>query len=193
MSPAGGYHAWRRRRPSARDEGDAELAGKISEICAAGRGTYGAPKVLAELKRAGESTSRKRVARIMRESGWAGTTRGGARRPRSAAEPAAPQANTAPDPVRREFCADGPNRARFADITYARTRQGWPCLAVVMDIWSRMIVGWPMSDRMAAGLADDALRMAIARRHPREGRIHHSDHGSQYVSLLPGKTIVDVQ
>ena len=98
-----GYCAWRKRRPSAHGERDAGLAGKISEICAAGRGVHGAPKVLAELKRAGGSTSRKRVARIMRESGWAGTTRGGARRPRSAAEPAAPQADTAPDPVRREF------------------------------------------------------------------------------------------
>ena len=70
-----GYYAWRKRRPSAHDERDAELAGKISEIYAASRGIYGAPKVLAELKKAGESTSRKRVARIMRENGWAGTTR----------------------------------------------------------------------------------------------------------------------
>ena len=125
----------------------------------------------------------------MRESGWAGTTRGGARRPRSAAKPAAPQANTAPDLVRREFCADGPNRAWFADITYVRTHQGWIYLAVVMDIWSRRIVGWSMAPRMAAELADDALRMAIARRRPPRGCIHHSDHGSQYTSLLLGKTM----
>ncbi|HJG36366.1 IS3 family transposase [Enorma phocaeensis] len=146
-------------------------------------------KVFAELRRSGERTSRKRVARIMRESGWAGTTRGGARRPRSAAKPAAPQANTAPDLVRREFCADGPNRAWFADITYVRTHQGWIYLAVVMDIWSRRIVGWSMAPRMAAELADDALRMAIARRRPPRGCIHHSDHGSQYTSLLLGKTM----
>ena len=184
-----GYYAWRKRRPSAHDERDAELAGKISEIYAASRGIYGAPKVLAELKRAGESTSRKRVARIMRENGWVGTTRGCAKRPKGEAKAAAPQANSAPDLVRREFSADGPNRAWFADITYVRTHQGWLYLAVVMDIWSRMIVGWSMSDRMTAGLADDALRMAIARRHPKEGCIHHSDHGSQYVSLLPGKTM----
>lgn len=184
-----GYHAWRKRPPSAHDLRDAELAAAISEIYTASRGIYGAPKVFAELRRSGERTSRKRVARIMRESGWAGTTRGGARRPRSAAKPAAPQANTAPDLVRREFCADGPNRAWFADITYVRTHQGWIYLAVVMDIWSRRIVGWSMAPRMAAELADDALRMAIARRRPPRGCIHHSDHGSQYTSLLLGKTM----
>ncbi len=184
-----GHRAWRKRPPSAHDLRDAELAAAISEICAASRGTYGAPKVFAELRRSGERTSRKRVARIMRDNGWAGTTRGGARRPRSAAKPAAPQANTAPDLVRRDFAAGGPNRAWFADITYARTHQGWPCLAVLMDVWSRRVVGWSMSARMTAELADDALRMAIARRRPPEGCIHHSDHGSQYASLLLGKTM----
>lgn len=184
-----GYYAWRKRRSSAHDERDAELAGKISEIYAASRGTYGAPKVFAELRHSGESTSHKRVARIMRENGWVGTTRGCAKRPKGEAKAAAPQANSTPDLVRREFSADGPNRAWFADITYVRTHQGWLYLAVVMDIWSRMIVGWSMSDRMTAELADDALRMAIARRHPKEGCIHHSDHGSQYVSLLLGKTM----
>lgn len=184
-----GHYAWRKRPPSAHDERGAELAGKISEIYAASRGTYGAPKVFAELKRAGERTSRKRVARLMRDNGMVGTTRGCAGRPKGAAKPAAPQASAAPDPVKRDSPADGPSRAWLADITYVRTHRGWLCLAVVMDIWSRMIVGWSMPDRMTAGLADDALRMAIARRHPREGRIHHSDHGSQYVSLLPGKTM----
>ena len=153
-----GCCAWRKRRPSAHDEGDAELAGKISGIYAAGRGIYGAPKVLAELKKAGESTSRKRVARIMRENGRVGTTRGCAKRPKGEAKAAAPQADSAPDPVRREFSADGPNRAWFAGITYVSTHRGWLYLAVVMDIWSRMIVGRSMSDWMTAGLADDALR-----------------------------------
>ncbi len=184
-----GYYAWRKRRPSAHDERDAELAGKISEIYAASRGIYGAPKVLAELKKAGEPASRKRAARIMRENGRAGTTRGCAKRPKGEAKAAAPQANSAPDPVRREFSADGPNRARFADITYVRTHRGRLYLAAVTGIWSRMIVGWSMPDRMAAGLADDALRMAIARRHPKEGCIHHSDHGPQHVSLPLGKTM----
>ena len=184
-----GYHARRSRGPSGRDLRDAELAGEISEVYEASRRIYGAPKVFAELRRRGERTSRKRAARIMRENGWAGTTRGCAKRPKGEAKQAAPQANSAPDLVRRDFSADGPNRAWFADITCVRTHQGWPCLAVVMDVWSRKIAGWSMSARMTAELADDALRMAIVRRRPPGGCIHHSDHGSQYVSLLIGKTM----
>ncbi len=184
-----GCYAWRKRRPSGHDERDAELAGRISGIYAASRGIYGAPKVLAELRKAGESASRKRAARAMRENGRVGTARGCAKRPKGEAKAAAPQADSAPDPVRREFSADGPNRARFADIAYVRTHRGRLYLAAMTGIWPRMIVGWSMSDRMTAGLADDALGMATARRHPKEGRIHHSDHGSQHVSLLLGKTM----
>nr|WP_275052014.1 IS3 family transposase [Collinsella tanakaei] len=168
---------------------DAELAAKIPEMYGASRGSYGAPRVLAEPKRAGGRTSRKRVARPMRDNGMVGTTRGRARRPKDAAKPAAPQANAAPDPVKRDFSADGPNRARFAGIACVRTHRGRPCLAAVMDIWSRMIVGWSMSPRMAAGLAGDALKMAIAGRRPKRGCVHHSDHGSRYVSPLPGETM----
>ena len=184
-----GYRAWKGRPPSAHDLRDAELAAAISGIYAASRGIYGAPKVFAELRRSGVRTSRKRVARIMRDNGWAGTTRGCARRPRGGKRAAAPQANAAPDLVGRDFSADGPNRAWFADITYVRTHQGWIYLAVVMDIWSRRIVGWSMAPRMGAELADDALRMAIARRRPPRGCVHHSDHGSRYTSLLLGKTM----
>lgn len=184
-----GCYAWRRRPPGARGRRDAELSAKISEIYAASRGVYGAPKVFAELRRAGVRTPRKRVARLMRENGWTGTTRGCARRPKGERKAAAPQANAAPDLVRRDFSADGPDRAWFADITYVRTHQGWPCLAVVMDIRSRMTVGWSMSGRMGAGLADDALKMAIARRRPPVGCVHRSDHGSQCASLLLGRTM----
>ena len=186
-----GHYAWRSRGPSGRERRDAELASMIAEVHEASRGVYGAPKVFAELRRRGVRTSRKRVARIMRENGRAGTTRGCAKRPKGEPKQAAPQANAAPDLVRREFGADGPNRAWFADITYVRTHQGWLYLAVVMDIWSRMVVGWSMSPRMTADLADDALKMAIARRRPEKGCIHHSDHGSQYVSLLLGRTMRD--
>lgn len=104
---------------------------------------------------------------------------------------AAPQADAAPDLVRRDFSADGPDGARFAGITCARTHQGWPCPAVVMDIWPRMIVGWPMSGRMGAELADDALKTAIARRRPGKGCAHHGDHGSRCASPLPGGTMRD--
>ena len=91
----------------------------------------------------------------------------------------------------RDFTADGPDKARFADITYVRTRRGRPCLALVMDIWPGRIVGWSMSDRMGAALADDALRMAIARRRPPAGCTRHSGHGSRYVPLRLGRTMLD--
>ena len=184
-----GHRAWRRRPPSARDRRDGELAAMISGVYAASRRIYGAPKVFQELRRAGVRASRKRVARIMRDNGLVGTTRGCARRPEGGAKQAAPQPCSAPDLVRRDFAADGPDRAWFADITYVRTHQGRPCLAVVMDIWSRRIVGWSMSESMAAELADDALRMAAARRRPPEGCAPRSDHGSQHASLLLGKTM----
>ena len=144
-----------------------------------------------ELLRRGVRTSRKRVARLMRDNGWEGTTRGCARRPKGAPRAPAPQANAAPDLVGRDFSASGPDEAWFADITYVRTRRGRPCLALVMDIWPGRIVGWSMSDRMGAALADDALRMAIARRRPPAGCTRHSDHGSQYVSFRLGRTMRD--
>ena len=115
-----GYYAWRSRGPSAHDLRDAELVAMVSEIHSASRGVYSAPKVFAEIRKAGVRTSRKRVARIMTENGLAGTTRGCARRPKGAARPAAPQAGAAPDLVGRDFSTDGPNRAWFADITYVR-------------------------------------------------------------------------
>ena len=186
-----GCYAWRGRPPGARGRRDAGLSAKISEIYAAGRGVYGAPKVFAELGHAGVRTSRKRAARLMRENGRAGTARGCARRPKGERKAAAPQASAAPDLVRRDFGADGPDRARFAGITCVRTHQGWPCPAVVMDIRPRMAVGRPMSDRMGAEPADDALKTAIARRRPGKGRAHRSDHGSQHASLLPGGTMRD--
>ena len=184
-----GYYAWRRRPPSARDERDLEPARPISGVCEASRRIYGAPKVHMELLRRGVRTSRKRVARLMRDNGWEGTTRGCARRPKGAPRAPAPQANAAPDLVGRDFSASGPDEAWFADITYVRTRRGWPCLALVMGIWPGRAVGWSMSDRMDAGLADEALKMAIARRRPPAGCTRHSDRGSQYVSLRLGRTM----
>lgn len=161
----------------------------ISEVRAASRGVYGAPEAFQEPRRAGVRTSRKRAARIMREGGRAGTARGRARRPEGGAKQAAPQPRAAPDLARRDFGADGPDRPWFAGITYARTRQGWPCPAVAMDAWSRVIVGRPMSASMAAGLAGDAPKMAMARRRPGKGCARHSGHGSQYASPLLGKTM----
>lgn len=186
-----GHYAWRSRGPSAHDLRDAELAEAIRAACGRGRGHFGAPKVLEELRRAGVRTSRKRVARIIRENGLVGTTRGCAKRPKGEPKQAAPQAKAAPDLVGRDLSADGPDRAWFADITYVKTHQGWLYLTVVMDIWSRRIVGWSTSPRIDATLVDDALKMAIVRRRPPAGCVHHSDHGSQYVSLQLGKTMRD--
>lgn len=93
------------------------------------------------------------------------------------------------DLVKRRFEAGGPNAAWFADIAYVKTRQGWLYLALVMDIWSRRIVGWSMGPDITAELADEALKMALGRRNNPRGYVHHSDHGSQYVSLLPSKTM----
>ena len=177
--------------PSARDLGDAGLARPIPGARGSGGGIHGAPRVRMEPRRRGLRASRRRVARIMRDNGWSGTARGCARRPKGTPKAAAPQAGAAPDLVGRDFTADGPDKAWFADITYVRTRRGWLYLALVMDIWSRRAVGWSMSDRMGAGPADEALKMAIARRRPPAGCIHHSDHGSQHVSLRLGRTMRD--
>ena len=185
-----GYYAWASRAAGAHDLRDAELAREIGDVYEESRGIYGSPKVHVVLARRGVRTSRKRVARIMSEHGWRGTTRGCARRPRRFEKRRAPAAG-APDLVRRDFSARGPNEAWFADITYVRTRQGWLYMAAVMDVWSRKVVGWSMGPRMTAALADDALRMAIERRRPPEGCIHHSDHGSQYASLLLGATMAE--
>ena len=172
-----GYYAWASRPPSAHDLRDLELARLIGGEYEASRGVYGAKKVHMMLRRKGVSTSKKRVARIMGEYGWRGVTRGNAKRP--SGEKRASRRDSADDLVRRNFEADGPDRAWLADITYVRTHQGWPCLAVVMDVWSRKVVGWSMGPRMTAELADDALRMAIARRRPPEGCIHHTDYAEK--------------
>lgn len=183
-----GYYAWKSRGPSAHDLGDAELARAIADEFEKSRGTYGAPRIHAMLKRRGIRVSRKRVARLMRENGVVGVSKR-KKRPKAKARQEKTREGRTEDLVKRSFKADGPNRFWYADITYVRTHQGWLYLAVVFDIWSRKIVGWSMDDNMRAKLVDDALRMGIARRRPDRGLCHHSDHGSQYASLLLGKTM----
>lgn len=124
-----GYHARRSRGPRGRDLRDAGLAGEISEACGASRRIHGVPKVLAGLRRRGERTPRERAARIMRENGRAGATRGCAKRPKGGAEQAAPRADSAPGLARRDFSADGPDGARFAGIACVRAHRGRPCPA----------------------------------------------------------------
>ena len=128
-----GYYQWRTRGPSPHAERDAELVGMVREIWESSRRTYGSPRVFAQLRKDGVTTSEKRVARIMRECGWAGVSRRCAKSPDNR-EKRVRKADVAPDLVRRHFDADGPDQAWFADLTYVLTYRGWPCLAVVMDI-----------------------------------------------------------
>lgn len=186
-----GCCAWRSGPPGARGPRGAGLAAGVSGVYADGRGICGAPKVFAGLGRAGASTPRRRAARTVRENGWSGAARGRAKRPKGAAKPAAPRAGGAPGLVRRGFGADGPNRARFAGVACVRTRRGWLHLAVAMGIWPRTIVGRSMPPGMAAGPADGAPKMAMARRGPPAGCVRHSGRGPQHAPLRLGRTVRD--
>ena len=177
---AGGYYAWLRRGPSARALRDAELAERIESIHRDSRGTYGSPRIHAELREAGERLGRKRVARLMRERGLRGVDRRKWTRTTvsDASEPA-------PDLVRRDFTATAPNELWVADATYVPTLAGFLFLAVVVDVYSRRVVGWRMGAELATRLMLDALDMALGQRDAR-GVVHHSDRGSQYTSIAFG-------
>ena len=179
-----GYHDWLRRRPSARARRDAELKGGILAKWIESGGIYGCPRIHAALRAGGERVGRKRVARLMRELGIEGMTR---RRFRTGTTKRDAGAKAAPDLVNRDFSAEGPDQLWVADITQVRAGAGWLYLAVVLDAWSRRIVGWAMASRIPAELVGDALRMAISTRQPKGPVIHHSDRGSQYTSLAFGQ------
>jgi len=181
-----GFYAWRTRPQSARELRDRELEQLIAAVFAESRQTYGAPRVHAELQTRGVRVSRKRIARLMRQLELEGVSRRGTRRRTTTPDPAAPPA---PDLVKRRFVAERPDRVWLADITYLPTHEGWLFLAVVMDVYSRKIVGWAMREDLKAELVIDALAMAVARRRPRPGLVHHSDRGSQYTSLAFGRTL----
>ena len=173
-----GYYAWARREPSARHQRDAELTAKVVDIHARSRRIYGSPRVHDELRDRGERVGRKRVARLMREQGLAGkrwrrfrvTTNSAHGRP------------VAPNLLARDFKTSAPNRVWVGDITYIWTREGWLYLAVLLDLFSRKVVGWAMSESLTTELALAALRMAIAGRRPSPGLMHHTDRGVQYAS-----------
>ena len=181
VSPSG-YHAWVRRGRSRHARRDEELRGEVRGIHARSRGTYGAPRVHAELAAQGHAVGRKRVARLMREQGLAGVSR---RRGTRTTRPE-PGRRAAPDLVERRFQAQAPNRLWVADITYVPTWAGFVFLAVVLDVFSRRIVGWSMADHLRTELVLEALNMAVGQRRP-EAVIHHSDQGTQYTSLAFGK------
>jgi putative transposase len=178
-----GFHAWERRPPSDRDLADAWLVERIGEIHLESRETYGARRIHAALAHRGIRVGRKRVERLMRLAGLSGLVPKRYRRTTIRV----PGVRIADDLVDRSFTPTGPNELWCADIKYVRTGQGWLYLGAVMDCYSRMIVGWSMRHDLEAELVADALEMAIARRRPKPGLVHHSDQGSQYVSLRFGE------
>jgi transposase InsO family protein len=172
-----GYYAWIRRGVSDRSKKDAELIELIRSVHARLRGIPGVRRVHAELTALGHRLSPKRVWRLMRAAGLRGRYPRAWRRTTVAGAPA-----TAPDLIGRDFTADAPDQKWCGDITYVRTWNGWAFLATVIDLHSRMVVGWAMSDHMRTDLVVAALDMAIARRVPRGEVIFHSDRGCQYTS-----------
>jgi putative transposase len=182
-----GYYAWKNRPPSERARFDAVLLEKIEMIHRDSRATYGAPRVHAELRAIGIRCARKRVARLMRRATLRGCLRG--RRMRTTHRLALRQA--APDLVGRNFASGEPDHLWVADITYVRSREGFVYLAFILDACSRKVVGWSMATHLRTELVVDALQMAIARRKPARGLVHHSDRGVQYTSLSFGKRLED--
>jgi transposase InsO family protein len=173
-----GYYRHRQQRPSNRQREDARMAAQITAAHEASRGTYGAPRILKDLREAGTHTSKRRCARLMREAGLRGRKKH-RRNPRTTdsrhAQPlAANLIAERPAPTK-------PNQSWMTDITYLRTAEGWLYLAAILDVWSRRVVGWACAPTLHASLVLAALHDAVQRRQPPKGLLHHSDRGSQYV------------
>lgn len=182
-----GYYEWRSRPPSEREMVDRDLLERIRSIWKRSQQTYGAPRVYGELRKQGVHSGRKRVARLMRLEGLQGAHR----RRRSWTTHQDRRAKVAPDLVHREFKARAPNRLWLADMTEIKTAEGTLYLAAILDVFSRRAVGWAMDTHKRAELVLAALEMAIQRRRPQMGTIHHSDRGSQYTSVVFGQRLVD--
>jgi putative transposase len=179
-----GYFGWKHRHPSQRAVADARITKLIHQIHAGSRGTYGAPRIHAELAdEYGVHCGRKRVARLMRIA----KLRGVCRRRRIKTTRRDEQAELSDDLVQRQFSASEPDALWCADITYLPTWQGFLYLAVIIDAWSRRVVGWSMANHLRTELVLDALEMALWNRRPGAGLVHHADHGSQYTSLAFGR------
>lgn len=173
-----GYYAWRQRPLAARALADQSLTLEVAAIHAASRGRYGSPRVHAELRGRGQRTGRKRVARLMRAAGLRARERRRFRRTTDSNHRMAIRENL----LARRFTVPAPNISWATDITYLWTPEGWLYLAVMLDLFSRRVVGWSISERLERGLALDALKMALEDRRPAPGLLHHSDRGSQYAS-----------
>ena len=176
-----GYYAWRARPQSARARANELLLDRIREIHATSDETYGSPRIHAELQEEGASVGLNRVSRLMRRGGLVGVTRRRKWRTTKRDKDARP----APDLVKRDFATVGPDRLWVADITYVLTGSGFLYVAVVVDAWSRRVVGWSMQNHLKTDLVVQALDMALLQRRP-EDVIHHSDQGTQYTSIAFG-------
>ena len=172
-----GFYAQQRRPETARTQGDRRLSAEIAAIHTASRRRYGSPRIHAELRARGHRTSRKRVARLMRARGLVARRRRRFRVPM----PSVALARVG-NVLNRQFTSPAPNRHWVSDITYLTTSAGWIYLAVILDLFSRRVVGWATRERLGDGVALAALTMSLARRRPQAGLVHHSDRGSQYVS-----------
>jgi transposase InsO family protein len=177
-----GYYAWLKRPESIRAQRDGEFTERIRRIHKRSKGTYGAPRVHAEMREEGVLVGRKRVARLMRQEGLQGVSR--RRKVKTTVRDR--DARPVPDLVDRNFSADEPNRLWVADVTYIPTGEGFLYLAVVLDVFGRLVVGWSIENHLRAELVVAALEMALAQRRPSDV-IHHSDQGSQYTSVAFGK------
>ncbi len=175
-----GLYAWRRGPlRTAREKADSVLLEQIRGIHSASRGMYGSPRVHRQLRRDDVRTGRKRVERLMRREGLRGRIRRRFRRTTDSNH----TLPVAPNTLNRQFAVDAPDRVWAGDITYIRTASGWGYLAVILDLHSRMVVGWALADHMRTELVEDALNAALGSRDPSPGLLHHSDRGSQYASV----------
>jgi putative transposase len=175
---ASGFYAWLRRAPSRRQADDWRVSERIEQVFASSRRTYGSPRVHAELRAEGLRISRRRVARLMRAAGLGAAVR--RRVPRTT--DSRHDHTVAPNLLERRFAAERPDAVWLADISYIPTGEGWLYLAAIKDMATREIVGWAMADHLRAELCEQALLMALQRRQPGAGLIHHSDRGVQYAS-----------
>jgi putative transposase len=174
-----GYYAWQDRPQSGQGQRRTALAAKIRVVHADHRGVYGSPRVWKALQAAGETVSQNMVAKVMRAQGLRGKVK---RKFVPRTTDSAHAQPIAPNVLDRQFTADAPDRKWAGDITYIPTDEGWLYLAGVIDLHSRRLVGWSMADHLQTDLVADALSMAITRRRPPAGLLHHSDRGVQYAS-----------
>ncbi len=171
-----GYYAWKHREASRHAREDARLAADIQQIYQDYRQVYGSPRIHAVLQERGVKTSRKRVLRLMQQLGLSAQVK----RSRKPTTQSDPQARFAPNTLNREFAAEQPNTRWITDTKAVETAEGWLYLAAIVDLFSRMVIGWAMAATEDGALVELALRMAVARRDPAAGLLHHSDRGSEF-------------